>query len=69
MNKIVVLIKKGWTIDEIRYDRWNKWFYAHAVHESQEASADGSGATYTEAFDMMYEQAIKSTPAWYLEQL
>lgn len=69
MNRIATLIKQGWTIDQIYYDRFQKFFYTHATHDSQEASVEGNGHTLTEAMDMLYETAIASTPKWYLENL
>lgn len=71
MNKILRLIKQGWVIDEIRYDQHQKFYYVHCVHETQEVSGV-SGASDThliDAIDMMYREAIETTPKWYLEQL
>lgn len=71
MNKIQFLIKQGWIVDEIRYDLWQKWYYVHAIHESQDCdSANGaSDIGLSDAIEQMYNQAISLTPKWYLEQL
>lgn len=71
MNKISALIKEGWVIDEIRYDQNQEWFYVHCIHETQEVSgvSGSSDASLTDAVDMMYREAIATTPKWYTEQL
>ena len=69
MKKIATLLRQGWVIDQIQFDRHQGWYYTGARHESQEANATGNGTTLTESIDDLYKNAIALTPKWYLEQL
>lgn len=69
MNKIAKLIKQGWIIDQIQFDRFQGWYYTGAKHETGEASVSGAGTTLTAAVDDLYAKAVTQTPQWYLEYL
>ena len=69
MNKITTLLKKGWTVDEIRFDRFQGWYYTHATHETGETANGASDKSAADAIDLMCAQAIHLTPEWYLESL
>ena len=69
MRQITRLIQNGWVITEIRFDKWQNFYYLGASHESGEASASSAGQTMGEAINNLCSDANAKTPAWYLAQL
>lgn len=70
MNKIATIIKQGWFVTEIRFDRWQNWYYVAASHESGDvATVEASSEKLNRAIDDLCEKAASMTPLWYLKQI
>jgi hypothetical protein len=70
MNQIQRILKLGWTIEELKFDRWQSWYYAAAGHETGETpSVKANGPILTTVLMELCGRAIASTPKWYIDSL
>lgn len=68
MNRIKALLAMGWIIDQLQYDRWQRFYYVGAKHETGE-SVEAASQALSVAIEEMYQKAVYTTPQWYLDQL
>lgn len=72
MNEIMKILKLGWIVEELRYDRHmlgEGWYYLGARHETGEATVEASGTSWPDTLADLCRRAKASTPQWYEEQL
>lgn len=70
MKKLLSILKMGWIIEEMRFDKHQGFFYLSARHDSQEASVEVSNdLSFDAAVIELCFKAKTATPAWYLAQL
>ena len=68
MSKIEKIARKGWTITEVRFDKYQNFWYCGASHDVV-GDVDGCGVSMAIAISELCSNADKATPAWYLENL